>query len=139
MGRPPPTSFLVTTYHIHRLVRNQFPRKTVVCLSVSVLVLIGANVIACGAVPPAVLNSYHNLSSVYVGVHLYRLDMIMEGTLRDLDSVLLLWECDSIGWFCRVVYTKNYYSDMVPKLTGDPKTNTVSFIVNDKVVYVYTP
>jgi hypothetical protein len=103
-----------------------------------VLVLIAANGIACASLP-SLLNPYDNLKSVYLRGHLYRLDSIYSGTLRDLDTILLVWECDGSGLFCRVIYAENFYANMVPNLTAEPTTDTLLFTVNDKVFYTYKP
>jgi hypothetical protein len=134
-----PLCIFVTMRQLLRLERKSIPRRTMFSLVSSVLMLIGANMIACGALPRLVLNPYRNLSITYLGDHLYRLDTIHNGTWRDLDVLLLLWECDSSGWFCRIIYAQNYYADMVPKLTSEPQTNILSLIINDKVAYAHQP
>jgi len=114
------------------------PRDRIIALFLSVVILLGANVVACAALP-ALITRYQNFSSLYVGSRLYRLDSTISGTLADLGDILLLWECDASGLFCRVIYAKDFYSDMVPKLTSDPTKTTLFLVINDKVSFAYHP
>jgi hypothetical protein len=133
-----PLCVLLAVIQIRRFTRFEGSRQGLISLGICMFMLLGANVIACGALS-SMHHTYHNLTISSLDGHLYRLDTIDTGVWSDFSEDLLLWECESSGWFCRIIYDQDYYSDMVPKLNSDPKTNTLALTINNKVVFVTNP
>lgn len=134
-----PLALFVTLRQFKRLRLASSPLRSGLLLVLSVLMLVAANMVACGILPRQLLTGYHNLSSMYWKDHLYRLDSIITGVWSDLDEELLLWECDASGWFCRVIYAQEYYIGLIPKLTSEPRTDLLLLVINSKVAYVHRP
>ncbi len=135
-----PSSLVLTLSQIARLGRQPTLRKSLLPLWFSILVLVSANIIACGGILPLILFQQSNFDTVYLDNHVYRLDDLSSPEVGGgLDSVLALWECDATSWFCQIIETKDFYDDMTPALTTDVQDKTLLLLINGETVYRYTP
>jgi hypothetical protein len=135
-----PLSILITAIQIFRILRKGTSSPKMRYVFASLIFFAVANLIACGAIFPLMLNRSTSLDSIYLENHVYRLDsMFSPGIGGDHSSVLILWECDNKGWFCHIFYTKDFYKDMIAKLKSDHDTQAIILTINDQEVFRYKP
>jgi hypothetical protein len=145
-----PLSILVTLIYIVYALRRKSPANLRGRVALGFMLLVVANVFACGATARFIFNSTTQLDAVYLKNHAYRLDTtFIVGVGDNHRWVLAVWDCDITGWFCRVIYDQELYpqdpyaqeldADISSKLTIDANNETVVLLVNDQVVFSYKP
>jgi hypothetical protein len=83
-------------------------------VTISLIILVVANFIACGAatyvLPFTLLHRYRQLDNIYVNNYLYRLDYESAPEVGGgISAGFYLLQCDSLGWMCEFVYSGDYY------------------------------
>jgi len=83
--------------------------------------------------------TYQFAKSMFWNNHIYHIT-IWIGWLGD-PHTLSLYECNSLGLNCQVVYTapSSYYAHEPIQLVSDTGPNNLSVIIDDKVLYTYQP
>ena len=120
--------------------------KEAVYLNIAAVMLL-ANIIMCAAVPPVVLGQYHHYDRAWMDNHTYYLGSAWNiGVGGAEPSTILIFDCDTIGLFCNILYRQDTggtplveLEEHKGRLLADPTTNTLALEINGEVVYTYQP
>lgn len=116
----------------------QFRRNkhSTLTLILSLLIFGVSNLLACGSSFTLLINPISRIEELSAKNHFYRLDSVFSpGIGGDHTSLLILWECDKIGWLCQVIDSEPFYDGLQSTIRLDTNNTTLLWVVDNKIVY----
>lgn len=111
-----------------------------------VSLLLYANALACLATTPGLMTQFDELDTTQMGTHIFYLTgQWSVGIGHNSKAWYTFYECELSSTKCHIVHEKLYHVDekeydaMKAKLVSDSKANTVSFVINDRIIYTHHP